>query len=182
MNLSKRGEYALRVLVDLAIAKSLGRNLVPLAIMAEAQRIPPAFLEQILLSLRQAGFLMSTRGKHGGYSLSREASEIRLGELVRFLEGPLVTAGCVSAAVGQRCSCPDPKHCGLKLLLSEVQEVLAGVLDGTTLADLATQTLKGFEADNAKPAVMELLQEAAEAGGKASGPRKRGAAEPEYLI
>jgi Rrf2 family protein len=74
VNLSKRGEYALRVLLDMAMADAMGEPLVPLTALAEAQRIPSAFLEQILLNLRQGGFLRATRGKHGGYTLAKPAA------------------------------------------------------------------------------------------------------------
>jgi Rrf2 family protein len=181
VNLSKRGEYAIRVLLDLAMAKSQGRVLVPLGALAEAQRIPVAFLDQILLSLRQAGFLSSTRGKYGGYALAKAPSEIVLGELVRFLEGPLVGTGCVTPNEAHKCSCPDQKHCGLRLLMTQVREALSGVLDGMTLADLAGRTLGGFQADGLLPAVLQQKEPAA-ASAKRRKPGGELGSEPEYLI
>lgn len=158
------------------MAKSKGRDLVSLGALAAAQRISPGFLEQILSSLRQAGYLSSVRGKRGGYALAKEPGRIVLGELVVFLEGPLVSAGCVvSGGGGAGCSCPDPAHCGLRLLLGQVRDALTGVLDRMTLEELAAVTLEGFERDGMLPAVLE---EAAEGGVK----RKGGQAEPEYLI
>ncbi|MEK0447025.1 MAG: hypothetical protein RLZZ399_2346 [Verrucomicrobiota bacterium] len=177
MNLSKRGEYALRVLLDLAMAKSLGRSLVPLTALAEAQSIPPAFLEQILLSLRQGGFLSSTRGKHGGYSLARAASDIPLAEILRYLEGPVLSNRCVNAGSGTPCHCPDPDHCGLRLLMGEVHGALSGVLDRYTLEGLAAVTLSRFQKDGLLPAVCEPPRPVAKGGAA-----KKAEDEPEYLI
>ena len=181
MNLSKRGEYAIRVMLDLAMAKAQGRTLVPLASLVEAQRIPSAFLEQILLNLRQAGFLTSTRGKYGGYSLAKPASEIGLGELLRFLEGPLIATGCVTPNSTHQCSCPDPKHCGLRLLLTQVRDALSGVVDRVTLAELSEATLLAFQQDGLLPTVLQ--QRARSGGAAAKGLRRtRSDSDPEYLI
>ncbi|MEI6714946.1 MAG: Rrf2 family transcriptional regulator [Verrucomicrobiota bacterium] len=177
MNLSKRGEYAVRVLLDLAMATSRGRHLVPLTALVESQKIPAPFLEQILLSLRQAGYLTSVRGKYGGYSLAKQASEVHLGEVIRFLEGPLVSTGCVNAGGTTKCSCPDPQHCGLRLLMTQVQGALSGVLDQLTLESLAGTTLAGFLKDGVLPAVLqqgEVKKKSKRGGG--------GESEPEYWI
>ncbi|MEY5025761.1 MAG: hypothetical protein RLZZ244_1289 [Verrucomicrobiota bacterium] len=179
MNLSKRGEYAIRVLLDLAMAEKLGRTIVPVASLAQAQGIPVAFLEQILLSLRQGGFLASTRGKHGGYSLARSAARIRLGDVLCYLEGPLVNVGCVQPG-SEKCRCPDPKYCGLKILMGEVEGALAGVLERHTLESLAALTLERFVRDDLVPAV---ARRAGEPGAdRISGEKGTGQAEPEYLI
>src|SRR5689334_4823883 len=121
MRLSKRGEYALRALLDLTMAHALDRSLVPLTALAEAQRIPATFLEQILIDLRQAGYLSSTRGKYGGCSLAKPADQIMIGDLVRFLDGPLAPIGCASVTAYERCSCPDEEHCGLRLIMMDVR-------------------------------------------------------------
>ncbi len=181
MNLSKRGEYAIRVLLDLAMAAERGRSLHSLAALAEAQRIPQAFLEQILLNLRQGGFLNSTRGKHGGYSLSRRASEILMDDLIVFLEGPLVSTGCVSgSAAAALCNCPDPQRCGLRLLMTRVRDALFGVMKGLTLAELARETFAVFLKDGLLP---PILRDGSVPGTSEGKRRKRGGeAEPEYLI
>lgn len=178
MKLSKRGEYALRVLVDLAMARSAGEPLVPLAILAQAQSIPATFLEQILLSLRQGGYLVSTRGKHGGYTLAQSEVGVPMGSVIRFLEGSLAPVACVSESAYQRCSCPDEKNCGVRQIMLEAREALCRVFDGMTLQALAEKTLAGWKASGAVPPILELLKGASAARSK----RRRREGEPEYLI
>ncbi len=157
MKLSKKGEYALRALLDLAMPQSLGRALVPLSALAEAQQMPATFLEQILTELRKGGILASTRGKYGGYSLARPASEIHIGEIVRQIDGPLAPIGCASVTAYERCSCPDEKHCGIRLIMMEVRNAVFNVLDRYTLAELAKVTLRHFRRDGLRPTVFELI-------------------------
>ncbi len=158
MKLSKKGEYALRALLDLAMAQALGRTLVPLSALAEAQRMPATFLEQILVELRQAGILSSTRGKYGGYSLARPAAEIHIGEIVRQIDGPLAPIGCASVTAYERCSCPDEEHCGLRLIMLDVRNAISNVLDRFTLAQLATVTLQHLRRDGMLPPVVRLIR------------------------
>ncbi len=158
MKLSKKGEYALRALLDLAMAQDLGRTLVPLSALAEAQQMPATFLEQILVELRQAGILSSTRGKYGGYSLARPASEIHIGEVVRHIDGPLAPIGCASVTAYERCACPDELHCGLRLIMVDVRNAISNVLDRYTLAQLAAVTLQHLRRDGLVPKVVELVR------------------------
>lgn len=158
MKLSKKGEYALRALIDLSMAQSLERPLVPLSALAEAQRMPATFLEQILADLRQAGFLSSTRGKYGGYSLARPANEILIGEIVRRIDGPLAPIGCASVTAYERCACPDEEHCGLRLIMMDVRNAISNVLDRYTLAQLADVTLQHLRRDGLVPKVVELVR------------------------
>jgi Rrf2 family protein len=177
VNFSKRGEYALRVLLDLAMASILGEPLVSLNALAEAQRIPVPFLEQILLNLRQGGFLRATRGKHGGYTLAKPASDLLVGELIRFLEGPLAPIACASHSAYQACSCPDEKHCGIRLLMIEARDALASVFDSLTLQQMAERTLAGMQAEGITPPLLSLLKTPA-----ARSKRKRSGDDPEYVI
>ncbi len=158
MRLSKRGEYALRALLDLTMAHALDRPLVPLTALAEAQRIPATFLEQILIDLRQGGFLASTRGKYGGYSLAKPAADIMIGDIVRFLDGPLAPIGCASVTAYERCSCPDEEHCGLRLVMMDVRNAISNVLDRYSLAHLAEVTLQHLRRDGLLPPVVELIR------------------------
>jgi Rrf2 family protein len=158
MKLSKRGEYALRAMLDLSMAHDLDRPLVPLTALAEAQRMPATFLEQILIDLRQAGFLTSTRGKYGGYSLARPPEEILIGDLVRHIDGALAPIGCASVTAYQRCSCPDEEHCGLRLLMVDVRNAIAGILDRYSLKHLAEVTLQRLRRDGLLPPVVELIR------------------------
>jgi Rrf2 family protein len=148
MKLSKRGEYGFRSMIDIGLAHELGRELVPLAELAENGKIPTKFLEQILLDLRQGGFLTSVRGKYGGYKLARPAKEIIAGQIVRYLEGPLAPIGCVSQTAYERCSCPDEVHCGLRMLMLDVRNAIANILDRYTIADVVEVTLRKMRRDN----------------------------------
>lgn len=136
MKLSKRGEYALRALIGLAVAERQEHRTVALAQLAERENIPAPFLEQILRRLKEGGYIASVRGKEGGYSLALSASQISVGEVVRFIEGPLAPVRCVSRTAYERCSCPDEHACGLRLLMERVRNSVADILDGTTLAAL----------------------------------------------
>jgi len=140
------------------MAHALERPLVPLTALAEAQHIPATFLEQILISLRQAGFLASTRGKYGGYSLAKPATQIMIGDLVRHIDGPLAPISCASVTAYERCSCPDEEHCGLRLIMMEVREAISGVLDHHSLAQLAEVTLAHLQRDGLVPPVVELIR------------------------
>ncbi len=147
MKLSKRGEYAMRALIDLAVAHELGRPLLALRELSEKEQIPAAFLEQILFQLRSAGFVASVRGKHGGYSLARPTGEIRFGEIIRLIDGPLAPIRCVSQVSYARCTCPDEAHCGLRMLMLDVRNAIAGILDKYTLADVVAITLRKLNRD-----------------------------------
>jgi Rrf2 family protein len=148
MKLSKRGEYGLRSLIDLGLAHELGRDLLQLNELAESEKIPVKFLEQIVLDLKQGGFLESVRGKYGGYRLARPAKEIIAGQVVRYLDGPLAPICCVSQTAYERCSCPDEAHCGLRMLMLDVRNAIANILDRYTLADVVEVTLRKMRRDN----------------------------------
>lgn len=148
MKLSKRGEYGLRALIDIGLAQELGRDLVQLNELAELEKIPVKFLEQILIDLKQGGFLDSVRGKYGGYRLARPAKEVVAGQVVRYLDGPLAPIGCVSQTAYERCSCPDEAHCGLRMLMLDVRNAIANILDRYTLADVVEVTLRKMRRDN----------------------------------
>jgi Rrf2 family protein len=148
MKISKRGEYGLRAMIDLAIAHELGRDLVQLSELAQNEKIPVKFLEQILLALKQGGFLESVRGKYGGYRLARSAQNIFMGQIVRFLDGPIAPISCVSLSAYERCSCPDEAHCGLRMLMLDVRNAIANVVDRYTLANVVEVTLRKMRSNN----------------------------------
>ena len=148
MKISKRGEYGLRAMIDLGIAHELGRDLVQLNELALNEKIPVKFLEQILLALKQGGFLDSVRGKYGGYRLARPAKDIFTGQIVRFLDGPIAPISCVSQTAYERCSCPDEAHCGLRMLMLDVRNAIANVVDRYTLANVVEVTLRKMRSNN----------------------------------
>ena len=135
MRLSKRGEYGLRAMIDLAIWDH-GSAVVQIKDIAEREQIPPKFLEQILLTLKNAGLLHSKMGVGGGYYLAKAADQISLGHIIRILDGPLAPVRCVSQMAYEPCGCPDEGTCGLRLVMSDVRNAIADILDGTTLADV----------------------------------------------
>lgn len=142
MKISKRGEYALRALIDIGIAHQLERPLVPMGELAEKENLPIKFLEQILMQLKEGGFIESRRGKHGGYYLLKPARQIRIGQVIRLIDGPLAPIACVSHTAYERCSCPDEEHCGLRMLMNDVRNAIANILDRFTLEDTVEMTLR----------------------------------------
>jgi Rrf2 family protein len=138
MKLSKRGEYGLRAMIDLAAARDGDPNnrIVQIKEIAEREQIPAKFLEQILLTLKNAGLLHSKMGVGGGYYLAQSPEAITLGHIVRVLDGPLAPVNCVSQMAYEPCGCPDEESCGLRLTMLEVRNAIAAILDDTTLADV----------------------------------------------
>ena len=138
MRLSKKTEYALRALFAIA-RKAHGPECSPWRIeqLSRQENIPIKFLEQILLSLRNAGLLASKRGVGGGYRLVRSPQEISVGEVIRALDGPFTPLPCASPeARRERCSCPDERTCPLRVLMTEVQSRMESLLDGRSLDDV----------------------------------------------
>ena len=142
MKLSKRGEYALRSLINLGIAAKVGRSLVRVTELAKAEDLPVKFLEQVMQQLREAGYVQSVRGKHGGYRLAKPAAQITIGSVVRLIDGPLAPIGCVSQTAYEPCNCPDEAHCGLRMLMLDVRNAIAAILDRYTLADVVEVTTR----------------------------------------
>ncbi|MBN1230748.1 MAG: Rrf2 family transcriptional regulator [Anaerolineales bacterium] len=137
MKLSKRGEYGMRALIYLATAEEK-TSIVSIKDIAEHEKIPLKFLEQILLTLKNAGLLQSKMGVGGGYYLARPIDEITLGHIERVLDGPLAPIRCVSQMAYEPCGCPDERTCGLRLVMLEVRNAISDILDNTTLADVKT--------------------------------------------
>jgi Rrf2 family protein len=132
MKISSRGLYALKALTHLA--EAYDRGLVKIHTVAEEEEIPEKFLEGILVTLKNARLVSSRRGREGGYRLRRPPREIRLGEVVRTMDGPLAPFGdAVELAYRVK---TEPRHAGLFDLFLEVRNAAAAILDHTTLADL----------------------------------------------
>jgi Rrf2 family protein len=133
--LSKKTKYALLAMI--ALAKEPQGNPTMIASLAKNERIPKKFLELILLDLKSLGVVQSRKGKHGGYYLSRSPDEIRLGQIIRGIEGPLAPLPCVSQTAYARCDeCRDERACGLRLIMKDVRDATAKILDNTSLADV----------------------------------------------
>ncbi|HEX6622365.1 MAG TPA: Rrf2 family transcriptional regulator [Pyrinomonadaceae bacterium] len=134
MNVSTKSEYGLRALIYLA-GEGEGR-VVPAREIAEQWNVPIKYLEQILKTLKEAGVVEGLVGVGGGYRLTRPATLITAGEVVRILDGRLAPMGCVSTYDYEPCEF-EPS-CNLKTLWSRTRAAMLGVLDQTTVADLAT--------------------------------------------
>jgi len=192
MKLSKKGEYALRALIELGLAAEVKRDLVQVSELAEKEHMPVKFLEQIMQTLKGAGYVKSQRGKFGGYSLAKPAGEITIGGVVRLIDGPLAPIGCVSQTAYEKCSCPDEVHCGLRMLMLDVRNAIAGILDRYTLADVVEVTLRKLKRDGLPlPYAADARQRSALAAAakKSAGKARLGAVEgmlsqllPDYTI
>jgi len=151
MRLSKKAEYALRALIHLGIAAELGRPSVGGAELADANRLPLKYVERILQELRTAGIVDTRRGKLGGYTLAVPPASLRIGDLVRLVDGRLAPIGCASESAYQRCTCPDEAHCGLRMLMIDVRNSIAKILDRYNLAQVVEVTLSKMRRDGVSP-------------------------------
>ncbi len=138
MRLSKRGEYGLRAMIILAGTPQPGASLpvVQIKEISEREKIPTKYLEQILLTLKNAGLLHSKMGIGGGYYLAKPPAEITLGQVFRVLDGPLAPIKCVSQMSYESCGCPDEQTCGLRLVMGDVRNAISDILDHTSLSDV----------------------------------------------
>lgn len=150
MKLTKKAEYGLRAIINLGIAQELGRNRVSVADLAFADNLPMKFLEQILITLREAGYVETQRGKNGGYFLSKDPKTVKMGDLVRLLDGPLAPIACASQTAYEPCSCADEDHCGLRMIMIDVRNAISGILDRYTLADVVEVTLRKIRRNGAE--------------------------------
>src|SRR3974377_1215939 len=130
MNISVKGEYALQALIDLA-AQPPGEP-VKIADIARRQRIPQKFLELILASLKQGGFVESRRGAEGGYLLARPPGGLPVGAVLRFVEGPRVGT---RKARSRREPDSDPDN-PFSDMWRQVDRAVSEILDKTTLGDI----------------------------------------------
>ena len=135
VHFSTRGEYGVRLMVELA--RHYGDGPVSLTEMATHEALPRPYLEQLVVSLRQAGLVHSTRGARGGYELAQAPSEIRMGSVLRALEGPIAPMICASEDPAHAGICERTGFCNVNLLWLKVRDAITGALDSLTLADLA---------------------------------------------
>ena len=136
--ISKRTQYGLKAM--LALGKRFGEGPVLIAKLSKEEAIPVKFLELILLDLKASGLLESKKGPRGGYQLTRPPSTITVGSLIRIMEGPLAPLPCASETAFKACDeCEDVESCGTRIIMRQVRDAIANVLDRTTLADLLRQ-------------------------------------------
>jgi Rrf2 family protein len=136
--LTKKGKYGLKALVDLA---RLGPGETAFVTeIAVRNNIPKKFLDTILLELRNTGILRSKKGPNGGYSLSKPATEIRIGQVIRALDGPLAPIRCASRTAFEACDdCADPETCQVRLSMTEVRDAIAMILDNMSLEEFVAK-------------------------------------------
>jgi Rrf2 family protein len=137
MKLSKRSKYGLLALIDLADRKNT--EPIHLKELAEHNKIPVKFLEQIFVTLRNSGIVHSQIGAGGGYTLGRPAKYIMVGEVVRILDGTIAPVSCISKIAYERCTCPDERTCPVRTVMNRVRDSIVAVIDNTSLADAAAQ-------------------------------------------
>ncbi len=170
MTLTKKGEYGLRAIIQLGLAKALGKEVVPVSELAESNRLPLKFLERILLELREAGYIETQRGKLGGYAVAKPLGQIKMGEIVRLIDGRLAPIACASETEYERCTCPDEEHCGLRMLMIDVRNAISNILDRYTLEQVVNVTLRKLQRDNKPLPFSSGKASARQAGRKIADP------------
>ena len=130
--LTKKGKYGLKALVHLS--RMPPGQLAFVGDIAAKNNIPKKFLDAILGELRNAGFVQSRKGKEGGYRLAKLPSEIKIGHVVRVLDGPLAPISCASRSQYQRCEDCDEATCQVRHMMLEVRHAVAELLDNRSLA------------------------------------------------
>jgi Rrf2 family protein len=132
--LTNKGKYGLKAMIHLA-GQAEGRHIL-ISDIARTNHIPKKFLEAILAELRNAGLVLSKKGKGGGYSLARSAHEIMVGDIIRILDGPLAPLRCASHLYYRACDDCDEKHCAVRLMMYQVRNAIAYSLDKKSLSEL----------------------------------------------
>lgn len=141
MKITYKSDYALKTVLDLAM--HYGNSPVNIQDLAGRADIPPKFLEQILLDLKRGGFVESRRGKVGGYLLAKSPAEITVGDIIRFMEGPLEPIACLEKHYA---GCKDLYKCVFRPIWQDIGEYTARILDKFTFEDLVKQSQAKKEA------------------------------------
>ncbi len=136
--MSTKGHYGLKAMFDLAL--HYGTDPIPLKNVAERQSLSENYLEQLIAVLRRAGLVKSVRGAQGGYMLARDPAEIKVGEIIRVLEGPIAPLECVSEEEPSVCEQSD--CCMTRSVWEKVRDSIVDVLDSISLADMCRDAEK----------------------------------------
>lgn len=138
MKITYKGDYALKALFELALKhEKEGDGVTSITEIAKLGDMPTKFLEQILLTLRKGGFVKSKRGIRGGFSLARPAKDITVGEVIRFIEGPIEPISCVEEERYK--GCKDVTSCIFRGVWREVAAATSKIVDHLTFADLISR-------------------------------------------
>lgn len=138
--LSKKAQYAIKALSYLSARYNTGPVLI--GEIAEHERVPLKFLENILLELKKAAILESKKGKGGGYYLAHAPSQITLARVLRIVDGPIALLPCVSLNFYKPCQDCDEATCKMHHVFAEVRDAVLAVLEHRTLADIAEAPVK----------------------------------------
>ena len=139
MHISTRGEYGVRVMIDLA--RHYGDGLRSLTEISQAEGLPVQYLEQLIKKLREADLVQSGRGAHGGYTLSRAPQTIRMSEVLRTLEGSLGPFSCLNDdSANVVCDWDRMDNCSTRVLWSRLRDAIVQTLESITLAELSGGT------------------------------------------
>lgn len=141
MRLSTKGHYGLKAMFDLAM--HYGSEPIPLKVIAERQGISEHYLEQLIAVLRKIGLVKSVRGAQGGYILAKPPSQIKVGDVVRALEGPIAPLDCVSEF--EPTACEKEHYCISRDIWARVRDSIAEVLDSITLEDMCRDAEKAVQ-------------------------------------
>src|SRR6201989_740893 len=138
--LSKKTKYAIKALV--VLGKNADKPPMQISKIAEEERIPKKFLEQILLDLRNAGFLYSKKGAGGGYSLNKDPKEIFLVQIRRITDGPIAMVRGASLNFYHKCAeCNSELTCGIRSVFVDVRDVTLKILTETSIADIISREI-----------------------------------------
>lgn len=131
MLISTRGRYAIRVMIDLA--EHYTGSYIPMKDVAQRQQVSLKYIERIMPTLTQNGFVEGVHGKGGGYRLVREPKEYRIGEILRLTEGDLAPVACLECNAA---TCERADECRTLPMWSKFKDMMDEYFDGITLADL----------------------------------------------
>ena len=134
MKITYKGDYALKAVLDLAVY--YGNEAVTINDIAKRIDAPVKFLEQVLLDLKKGGFVESRRGKIGGYLLSKAPGKITVGEVIRFIDGPIEPISCVRHGYS---GCQDIYKCVFRNIWQQIFEATSNIVDNVTFEDLAVK-------------------------------------------
>lgn len=137
MKISYKLDYALKTLLDLAL--QYRQDLVTITDLSERMDIPRKFLEQILLDLKKGGFVDSKRGNVGGYFLAKDPDSIKIGDIVRYIDGPIEPIACVDHAYK---GCQDMPTCIYRTIWKQVDKAISDIIDHVTLATVVNDYKK----------------------------------------
>ena len=136
MKISSRCDYACRALAELALHYDDKRP-IRISIIAKNQSVPEKYLVHILNLLRRHGFVASRRGKRGGYGLAKDPAKITLGQVIRHIDGPLISTLCIDETTKKKCD--QSEKCPFRIVWKDVDAAMAEIVDNITFEDIAAK-------------------------------------------